>query len=132
MNKERIINAARAGMMRGKRFKPQEIGQYENAVLQSDIDDRLEVMMLYFAEVLHDELGFGMKRTQNILTKIDDHMHEWLDDEFRIDDLRIRVFGKTNFIFAPDPDKFEHIKELLENAGFKVKTEEDLLDRKDK
>lgn len=128
MNKERVINSTRAGMMRGKRFKPQEIGQYEDALKQQMNDDKVEVMMLYFAEVLHDELGFGLKRTQNILTKVDEHMCEWLDVEgFNIDVLRRRVFEKTHFLFACDEMDQKYIEDMLDQAGFKVKTEEDLL-----
>lgn len=130
MNKDRIINAARAGMMRGKRFKPQEIGQYESALLQQIHDDKVEVMMLYFAEVLHDELGFGMKRTQKILSKVDEHMCEWLNEEnFNMDKLRVRVFDKTHFMFACDEEDMKHIEQLLTDAGYNVKGEKDLLDK---
>lgn len=130
MNKERMINAARAGMLKGKRFKPQEIGQYENALLQQIHDDKVEVMMLYFAEALHDELGFGMKRTQKILSKVDEHMCEWLDVEnFNLDKLRIRVFEKTHFMFACDEEDLKYIEKLLTDAGYNVKGEKDLLDK---
>ena len=132
MNKDRIINATRAGMIRGKRFSPPEIGRYEDALLQQTHDDKVEVMMLYFAEVLHDELGFGMKRTQKILSKVDEHMCEWLDVEnFNLDKLRVRVFDKTHFMFACDEDDMKHIEKLLTEAGYNVKGEKDLLDNKE-
>lgn len=132
MNKARIINATRAGMIRGKRFSPPEIGRYEDALLQQTHDDKVEVMMLYFAEVLHDELGFGMKRTQKILSKVDEHMCEWLDVEnFNLDKLRVRVFDKTHFMFACDAEDMKHIEQLLTEAGYNVKGEKDLLDNKE-
>lgn len=128
MTKEQIINSTRAGMIRGKRFKPQEISKYEDVLRQQTNDDKVEVMMLYFAEVLHDELGFGMKRIQRILSKLDEQMLEWLEvDGFNIDNLRIRVFGKTNFLFVCDEVEHKRVLELLDQAGYKVKTEEDLL-----
>lgn len=128
MSKEQIINATRAGMIRGKRFKPQEISKYEDALRQQVNDDKVEVMMLYFAEVLHDELGFGMKRTQKILSKLDEYMYEWISVEgFDLDALRVRVFGKTNFLFACDEEDQKRIEQLLNDAGYKVKTEKDLL-----
>lgn len=130
MNKERVINAARAGMLKGKRFKPQEIGQYENALLQQIHDDKVEVMMLYFAEVLHDVLGFGLKRTQNVLSKVDEYMYEWLTaEDFNIDRLRLRVFEKTNFMFACDEEDLKYIEKLLTDAGYNVKGEKDLLNK---
>lgn len=127
MSPERVINNARAMMIRGKRFKPEEIGRYEDAVRQAVENDRTEAMMLYFAEVLHDELGFGMKRVSRILQKVDSSMHEWLQPEFNLDDLRLRVFGKTKFLFACDIDDQKRIVELLNKAGYEIKTEEDLL-----
>lgn len=128
MNKERVINSTRAGMMRGKRFKPQEIAQYEDVLRQQTHDDKVEVMMLYFAEVLHDELGFGLRRTQNILSKVDERMLEWLDEEgFSLDKLRLRVFEKTHFLFACDEMDQKYIEDMLDQAGYKVKNEEDLL-----
>lgn len=128
MNKERVINSTRAGMIRGKRFNMSEIARYEDVLKQQMNDDKVEVMMLYFAEVLHDELGFGLKRTQNILSKVDERMLEWLDEEgFNIDKLRLRVFEKTHFLFACDEMDQKYIEDMLDQAGFKVKTEEDLL-----
>lgn len=128
MNKERVINSTRAGMIQGKRFNMSEIARYEDVLKQQMNDDKVEVMMLYFAEVLHDELGFGLKRTQNILSKVDERMLEWLDEEgFNIDKLRLRVFEKTHFLFACDEMDQKYIEDMLDQAGFKVKTEEDLL-----
>jgi hypothetical protein len=83
-------------------------------------------MLLYFAEVLHDEYGFGMRRISNVLNKVDESMHEWLEDDFNMDNLRLRVFEKTKFLFACDIEDQKRINELLEQAGYKVKTEEDL------
>ena len=59
---EKIINQAEVAMIRGKGMNMAQIQRYKNAVKQQEHNFLLEVMMLYMAEVLHDELGFGMKR----------------------------------------------------------------------
>ena len=126
MSTQTIMNSSRAMMMRGKKFNPKEIAKYEEAIRKHYDDTRVETMLLYFAEVLHDEYGFGMRRISNVLNKVDESMHEWLEDDFNMDILRLRVFEKTKFLFACDIEEQKRINELLEQAGYKVKTEEDL------
>lgn len=121
MSVRNVVNSARVGMMRGKRFSPKEIERYEIALKQNVDNTRVEAMFLYFAEVLHDEYGFGMKRIRNVINKVDESMHEWLQDDFNMDDLRIRVFGKTYYIFACDEDERNHIYKVLEAAGYTLK-----------
>lgn len=125
MNIQAIINATRVAMLKGRRLTPKQIEQYEYAIRQGVNDNRVEAMMLYAAEALHDELGFGIKRTSRILNKIDESMKEWLDPSFQLDDLRIRVFEKTGFMFACTEEDQRHIEKLLKNAGYNVMTEEE-------
>lgn len=126
MSARNIVNAARVGMVRGKRFSPKEIERYEMALKQNVDNTRVETIFLYFAEVLHDEYGFGMKRTSNVINKVDENMHEWLNDDFNLDDLRLRVFEKTRFLFTCDPEEQKRVYAMLEAAGYVLKTEEDL------
>lgn len=129
-SQEQIINAGRVAMLRGKKMTQKQIVQYETAIRQTVNDSRVEAMMLYMAEALHDVAGYGMKRTARILRSVDERMHEWLDPDFSIDDLRIRVFGKTNFMFACTPEEQEQIAKVLRDAGYDVRMEENGNDRK--
>ena len=126
MSTQTIINSMRAMAMRGKKFSPKDITKYEEAIRKHYDDTRVETMMLYVAEVLHDEYGFGMKRIGHTLTKMDEHMKEWLQDDFSMDQLRLRVFKKTKFLFACDIEDQKRIQQLFEQAGYEVKTEEKL------
>lgn len=124
-----IINATKVLMYNGHKFKPNEIRKYENAIWQQNTDDRIEVMMLFFAEALHDISGYGQKRTQMILKSIDERMLEFIDGvnagTFDLDLLRMRVFKKTNYIFALNEEDQNRIIEMLEASGdYKVKMEE--------
>ena len=116
-----IISQGRAALVRAKKSL-QFIKSYEDAVLQEYNDNRVEVMMLLCAEMLHDEFGFGKKRIQKALTGIDDRMLEFINPEgvFEMDKMRIRVFDKTGFMFACNEKDHQHIMEVLETAGYKV------------
>ena len=126
MGARNTVNSARVGMMRGKRFSPKEIERYEMALKQNVDNTRVETIFLYFAEALHDLYGFGMKRTSKVINTVDENMHEWLRDDFNMDDLRLRVFEKTRFLFTCDAEEQKHVHEMLAEAGYILKTEEDL------
>ena len=120
MQPKKVINDTRAKMVRGKRFNLAEIQQYEHAIVQMVNDDRAEVMFLYFAEILHDKLGFGHKRVTNIVKEVDSRMTEWLEPDFNIDDLIVRVYEKTQFLFACTEEEYVRITELLKDKGLLV------------
>lgn len=117
-----------AGMLAGRRFSPKQIEELRRAVWEEANDGRVEVMLLFFAEALHDVLGYGYKRTARILHWVNDHMQEWTDKvnagEWDIDDLRIRVFEKTGFMFALNKQDQMHIVEVLNGLGHKVTIDE--------
>lgn len=121
MNK--IINQGRVALMNQARKDPKFVKSYETAVIQQYNDNRVEVMMLFMAEVLHDELGFGEKRTRKILRGVDDRMVEFVNEGFDMDKLRVRVFEKTGFMFACSDEDEKHICEVLEAAGYAVRKE---------
>lgn len=121
MSVKNTVNSARVGMIRGKKFSPKEIEKYEMALKQNVDNTRVEAMFLYFVEVLHDEYGFGMKRIRNVIDNVDLSMREWLRDDFNMDELRVRVFGKTHYIFTCDEEERKRIYEVLEAAGYKLK-----------
>lgn len=114
-------------MLKGYRFRPNDIYKYENAMWQQSVDDRVEVMMLFFAEALHDVAGYGSKRTSRILHSVDERMKEFTDGvnagTFDLDALRIRVFAKSKFMFALSVEDQEHITKILEEAGYNVNEE---------
>ena len=121
MKQDSIITSARVSMLQGRRMTQKQIIQYEAAIRQQLTDDRVEVMMLFMAEALHDELGFGMKRIRKILTSVDSRMYEWVNEpDFTIDNLRVRVYKKTHYMFACSEEEHEYIVKLLEDAGVKV------------
>lgn len=125
---EQIINATKALMYRGHRFKPNEIHNFENAIWQQNTDDRIEVMMLFFAEAMHDIAGYGPTRTQRILRSLDERMSEFIDGvnegTFSLDMLRMRVFKKTGYMFALNEEDQKRITKMLEDCGYDVKMEE--------
>lgn len=119
MNK--TINQGRIALMNQARKSLQFVRSYETAIVQQYNDNRVEVMMLFMAEVLHDELGFGEKRTRKILRSVDDRMVEFVNEGFDMDKLRVRVFEKTGFMFAANEADQDHICEVLAAAGYTVK-----------
>ena len=122
MSARNIVHSTRALMMRGKRFSPKEIERYEAAIRQHVDNTRVETIFLLFAEALHDEYGFGMKRISNVMNKVEDGMREWLSSDFDMDDMRIRAFEKTRFIFTCDEEERKRVYELLRAAGYDVRT----------
>ena len=123
MNRKQIINQGRVSMLQGRRMTQKQIVQYEAAIRQQLTDNRVEVMMLFMAEALHDIAGYGMKRTARVLRNIDARMAEFLEDDFDIDALRVRVFEKTQLMFACNEEDQKHIAKLLQAAGYDVRTE---------
>lgn len=128
----KTINEGRAALIGKARKSPAFVRSYEDAVLQEYNDNRVEAMMLFFAEVLHDELGFGQTRTRRILRRLDDYMVEFCEEGFDLDRLRIRIFEKTNFVFACNAEDQKHVEDVLEAAGYKVNTDESAVEKGDK
>lgn len=126
MRKEKIVNGARAKMLRGIKMTPKEIRQYEEAIQQYVNDSRVEVMFLYFAEALHDIHVWGWRRIMKVICLVDQKMREWLNPDFKLDDLRERVYKKTGAIIAFSKEEEEAIVAMLRARGYKVKTEEDM------
>lgn len=126
MNKQKIVSAARAKMLRGVKMTPKEIRQYEEAIQQYVHDSRVEVIFLYIAEALHKLNRFGWRRIMRVICWIDAHMREWLDPNFQIDDLRERVYKETGAIIAFTQEEQDAIVAMLRARGYKVKTEEDV------
>lgn len=120
--------SVKAGMMAGRRFSPKEIEKFRRLIWTEANDGRVEVMLLFFAEALHDKLGFGHERTARLLRHVNQKMVEWTDKveagEWNVDDLRMRVFDKTGFIFAMNKADQAHIEEMLKAAGHKVTVDE--------
>lgn len=116
----KTINEGRAALIGKARKNPVFVRSYENAVLQEYNDNRVEAMMLFFAEVLHDELGFGQTRTRRILRSLDNYMMEFCEEGFDLDKLRIRIFEKTHFVFACNAEDQKHVEAVLKAAGYTV------------
>lgn len=128
MTVQKLIQQTYAWMLQGRRFRLKEIDAFRDAIWKEAGDGRIEAMMLFFAEGLHDVLGFGYKRIARVLRYCDGKMKEFIDatnaGTFSMDDIRIRVFEKTGFMFAMSREDQEHIVKILTDAGFNVKIDE--------
>ena len=141
MSPQQMRQQYRMWMFNGRRFSLKEINTYEDVIIDGVDDLRREAMMLFFAEALHDQLGFGPKRIRRILTLLDRRMGTLEgvlgeDGMLDLDKLRLRVFSKTHYMFAIREADQEHIVQMLETAGYQVQTiiaeeEEDPDERED-
>lgn len=127
MTAQKLIQQTYMWMLQGRRFRLKEIDAFRDAIWRESQDGRIEAMMLFMAEALHDTLGFGHIRTARVLRYCDKRMAEFIEEThkgtFSMDDLRIRVFGKTHFMFAMSAEDQEHIVKVLTDAGYKVTIE---------
>ena len=128
MKVDQIIRKTYAGMMAGRRFSPKECNAFRDAIWREAQDGKIEAMMLFFAESLHDTEHYGRARISRVLRDCDKKMLEFIqktdDGTWDMDDLRIRVFEKTHFMFAMSEEDQAHIVEVLTAAGFEVSVDE--------
>lgn len=128
MTTKKYIQQVYMWMLQGRRFKLKEIDQFRDTIWKESQDGRVEAMMLFFAEALHDVMGYGHQRTAKVLRYCDERMREFIDemneDAFSMDALRIRVFEKTHFMFAMSPEDQKHIVTMLQEAGYNVTADE--------
>jgi len=128
MTYEKEWRSIAAGMLCGRRFSPKQVENLRQMIWREADDGRIEVMMLFFAEALHDVLHFGHDRTSRVLHWVDDKMGEFsqaLDDgTMDLDDLRVRVFSKTKMMFALNEKDRDYIAHMLTAAGYDVTVDE--------
>ena len=128
MTYDKEWRAVAAGMLAGRRFSPKQIEALHDMIWREADDGRIELMMLFFAEALHDVLHFGHDRISRVLHWVDDRMGEFskeLDDgTMDVDDVRIRVFDKTKMMFALNEKDRDYIAQLLTAAGYDVTVDE--------
>lgn len=130
MDNNQTIAKYRALIMQRKPhtgLSPKQVTEYERAILQSNVDDRVEFMMIYCAEALHDLLGYKARGIRKILKEIDRHMVDFADDPTteHMDADRMRVFEKTGFVFATSLEDQDRLVQQLEAKGYKVIQRED-------
>lgn len=127
MKTQKYIQQVYVWMMQGRKFRLKEIDAFRDAIWKESQDGRIEAMMLFFAEALHDTEGFGHTRTARVLRYCDEKMKEFIDrtndGSWDMDQLRLRVWEKTHFMFAMSDEDMEHITGMLQAAGYSVKTE---------
>lgn len=118
----RLIGNSEVGMIRGKRFSLKEIRRFEEAVMRTQTDGQIECMMLFFCETLHDILGSDEGDIFRVMSRLNEHLVQFMQDirkpGFNIDDIRLRVYEKTNYIFAMSEDDRLHIRGLLAEHGY--------------
>lgn len=118
----RLIGNSEVGMIRGKRFSLKEIRRFEEAVMRTQTDGQIECMMLFFCETIHDILGSDEGDIFRVMSRLNEHLTQFMQDirnpGFNIDDIRLRVYEKTNYIFAMSEDDRLHIRELLAEHGY--------------
>lgn len=128
MTVDQIIRRTYAGMVSGKRFSPKECNAFRDAIWREANDGKIEAMMLFFAESLHDTGHCGKDEIARVLRDCDQKMLEFIekadDGTWNMDDLRVRVFGKTGFMFAMSREDQEHIVQVLTAAGYDVSVDE--------
>lgn len=134
-NNYKIIDSTVAKMIRGYRFKPQEIAAFEDAIMRTQMDNQTETMMLFFAEALHDVAGADAKDIFRVMAYINVKLNEFIElvnnHSFNIDDLRLRVYEKTDYIFAMSEEDREHIRLMLKEHGYDVDAVEAELEEKE-
>ena len=134
-NNYKIIDSTVAKMIRGYRFKPKEIAAFEDAIMRTQMDNQTETMMLFFAEALHDVAGADAKDIFRVMAYINVRLNEFIElvnnHSFSIDDLRLRVYEKTDYIFAMSEEDREHIRLMLKEHGYDVDAVEAELEEKE-
>lgn len=134
-NNYKIIDSTVAKMIRGYRFKPKEIAAFEDAIMRTQMDNQTETMMLFFAEALHDVAGADAKDIFRVMAYINVRLNEFIElvnnHSFNIDDLRLRVYEKTDYIFAMSEEDREHIRLMLKEHGYDVDAVEAELEEKE-
>ena len=134
-NNYKIIDSTVARMIRGYRFKPKEIAAFEDAIMRTQMDNQTETMMLFFAEALHDVAGADGHDIFRVMAYINVRLNEFIElvnnHSFNIDDLRLRVYEKTDYIFAMSEEDREHIRLMLKEHGYDVDAVEAELEEKE-
>ena len=134
-NNYKIIDSTVAKMIRGYRFKPKEIAAFEDAIMRTQMDNQTETMMLFFAEALHDVAGADANDIFRTMAYINVRLNEFIElvnnHSFSIDDLRLRVYEKTDYIFAMSEEDREHIRLMLKEHGYDVDAVEAELEEKE-
>lgn len=124
MRIEQIIRQTYARMIAGHRFAMKECDAFRDAIWKEARRGQVEAMMLFFAEALHDSEGYDTEGVARVLRYVDGLMLEFIektdDGTWNMDDLRLRVFGKTGFMFAMSEEDREHIAGVLKEAGYNV------------
>lgn len=131
----KLIGNSEVGMIRGKRFSLKEIRRFEEAVMRTQTDGQIECMMLFFCETLHDVLDADETQIFRVMRRLNEHLARFMLDirtpEFNIDDIRLRVYEKTNYIFAMSEDDRQHIRAMLAENGYDPDWVESEQDRKE-
>lgn len=134
-NNYKVIDSTVAKMIRGYRFKPKEIAAFEDAIMRTQMDNQTETMMLFFAEALHDVAGADSNDIFRVMAYINVKLNEFIElvnnHSFSIDDLRLRVYEKTDYIFAMSEEDREHIRLMLKEHGYDVDAVEAELEEKE-
>lgn len=118
----KIMGDAEVWMLRGRRFSLKEIRRFEEAVMHSQLDGQIETMMLLFTESMHDTLNLPENDIFRVMSRLNELLLQFQNDvndrHFSIDDVRLRVYEKTNYIFAMNDADREHIRQLLKINGY--------------
>lgn len=118
----KIMGNAEVWMLHGRRFSLKEIRRFEEAVMHSQLDGQIETMMLLFTEAMHDTMAMPEDEIFRVMSRLNTLLLEFQRDvndrSFSIDDVRLRVYEKTNYIFAMNDADREHIRQLLKAHGY--------------
>ena len=115
----KIVNEAKLALFRAGK-KQSFVNHYQSIIEQEAIGSRVETLMLFFAETLYDKLKLEQNEIMETLREMDRRMFVFGQEGFDLDELRLRVFGKTQFSFAMNKEDQKYIAELLNKNGYEV------------
>ena len=87
--------ADRKNRIEGKKGKiylrPSDVTKMKKDIAKQAADFDVEVLLTCFAQVLHDNYGFGQKRIMRALQAVDDTFGKVLNDELDVEEMKQRL-----------------------------------------
>ncbi len=72
-------------------LRPSDITKMKQDITKQVADFDVEVLLTCFAQVLHDNYGFGQKRIMRALQAVDDTFGKVLNDELDVGEMKQRL-----------------------------------------
>lgn len=72
-------------------LRPSDITKMKQDITKQMADFDVEVLLTCFAQVLHDNYGFGQKRIMRALKAVDDTFGKVLNEELNVEEMKRRL-----------------------------------------